>query len=41
MLQFIPDSGALKPGELYNATFALGKVMKVEKKLEEFEFSFQ
>lgn len=41
MLQFIPDSGALKPGELYNATFALGKVMKVEKKLEEFEFSFR
>ena len=41
MLQFIPDSGALKPGELYNATFALGKVMKVERKLEEFEFSFR
>lgn len=40
-IEFVPDSGALKPGELYNAKFALGKVVKVDKKLEKFEFSFR
>ena len=40
-LEFTPDSGSLKPGELYNASFALGKVIEVDKKLEEFNFSFR
>lgn len=40
-IQFVPDSGALKPGTLYNATFALGKVMPVEKNLTNFNFSFR
>ncbi|MDR1336060.1 MAG: alpha-2-macroglobulin [Tannerella sp.] len=40
-LEFVPDSGELKPGTLYNATFALGKVVKVDRKLAEFNFSFR
>jgi uncharacterized protein YfaS (alpha-2-macroglobulin family) len=40
-LEFVPDPGELKPGTLYNATFALGKVIKVDKKLAEFNFSFR
>ncbi|MDR0349590.1 MAG: alpha-2-macroglobulin [Tannerella sp.] len=38
---FTPDPGSLKPGECYNAAFALGKVIRVEKKLEKFDFSFR
>lgn len=40
-LEFTPDSGSLKPGTLYNASFALGKVIQVDKKLEKFDFSFR
>lgn len=40
-IKFVPDSGALKPGKLYNARFTLGKVMPVEKKLANFDFSFR
>ncbi|MCD7971727.1 MAG: MG2 domain-containing protein [Candidatus Azobacteroides sp.] len=40
-IEFLPDSGQLKQGELYNARFSLGKVREVEKKLKEFEFSFR
>lgn len=40
-IEFIPDSGALKSGTLYNASFALGKVVEVEKKLAKFDFSFR
>lgn len=40
-VEFVPEEGALKPGELYQATFQLGDFVKVEKKLEEFEFSFR
>jgi len=39
-IEFMPDSGQLKPGTLYNATFKLGKVMKVDKKASTFPFSF-
>lgn len=40
-IEFIPDSGSLIPGKLYNATFDLGKLMKVDKKLRSFKFSFR
>lgn len=41
-LEFAPDSGALKSGELYNARFALSKVMEIaDANLREFEFSFR
>jgi len=40
-IEFTPEEGALKQGTLYNAAFALGKVMNVEKKLSNFEFSFR
>ena len=40
-LEFVPDSGQLKHGELYNSTFRLGKVMEVNKKLSNFSFSFR
>ena len=38
---FTPESGELKPGTVYNATFALAKVMKVDKKYANFGFSFR
>lgn len=38
---FIPDSGSMKQGTLYNATFNLGKVMDVDKEHHSFPFSFQ
>ncbi|MDR3061498.1 MAG: alpha-2-macroglobulin [Dysgonamonadaceae bacterium] len=40
-VEFVPDSGQLKQGTLYNASFRLGKVMNVEKKLSKFAFSFR
>ena len=40
-IEFVPDSGQLRPGTLYNATFRLGRVMKVEKKLDAFRFSYR
>ena len=39
-IEFMPDSGQLKPGTLYNGEFKLGKVMKVDKKASTFPFSF-
>ncbi len=40
-IEFVPDSGQLKQGTLYNAAFRLDKVMKVDKKLKKFPFSFR
>jgi uncharacterized protein YfaS (alpha-2-macroglobulin family) len=40
-IEFIPEAGELKPGSVYNATFALGKLIDVEKKFANFEFSFR
>ncbi len=40
-IEFVPDSGQLKHGELYNASFRLGKIMNVDKKLSKFSFSFR
>jgi uncharacterized protein YfaS (alpha-2-macroglobulin family) len=39
-VEFRPDAN-LEPGKTYNATFKLGKVMKVEKDLKEFDFEFK
>ena len=41
VIEFVPDSGQLKPGTLYNGTFKLGKVMDVKKDFKTFPFSFQ
>jgi uncharacterized protein YfaS (alpha-2-macroglobulin family) len=41
MLEFVPDSGELKSGTFYDASFALKKVVKVDKKLAKFNFSFR
>jgi uncharacterized protein YfaS (alpha-2-macroglobulin family) len=38
-VEFRPDAN-LEPGKTYKATFKLGKVMKVEKDLREFDFEF-
>ena len=38
---FIPDSGSMKQGTLYNAEFNLGKIMDVDKDHRSFPFSFQ
>ncbi len=40
-IEFVPDSGQLKAGTLYQVDFKLGKVMDVEKKLRNFPFSFR
>ena len=40
-VEFVPDSGQLRQGELYLASFKLEKVTKVEKELKSFEFSFR
>ncbi len=40
-LEFVPEEGALKPGTLYEGTFLLGDFIEVDKKLEEFNFSFR
>ena len=40
-IEFVPDSATLKPGTLYKTSFALGKLMKVDKNLEKFEFTFR
>ena len=42
VIEFIPDSGALKPGTIYQCRFKLGKVVNnVERKLRNFDFSFR
>ncbi len=40
-IEFVPDSGQLKQGKLYNASFKLGEITKVDKSLKNFEFSFR
>ena len=40
-IEFIPEKDALKGGTTYQAKFYLGKVMKVEKRLRTFQFSFK
>lgn len=39
-VEFRPDAN-LQPGKTYTATFKLGKVMKVEKEVKEFDFEFK
>jgi uncharacterized protein YfaS (alpha-2-macroglobulin family) len=40
-VEFVPEDGALQAGAVYNVTFALGKVVDVEKKYARFGFSFR
>ncbi|MGR4859945.1 alpha-2-macroglobulin family protein [Bacteroides pyogenes] len=40
-IEFIPEEGSLKPGELYEGSFQLGKFVEVKKDLEKFYFSFR
>jgi uncharacterized protein YfaS (alpha-2-macroglobulin family) len=41
-IEFIPEAGGLKRGQVYKAEFALGKVVKnVEKRLKKFPFLFK
>lgn len=40
-IEFVPQEGEMKPGTMYNATFALGKVLKTDEKLSKFDFSFR
>ncbi|MDR2621339.1 MAG: alpha-2-macroglobulin [Dysgonamonadaceae bacterium] len=40
-IEFVPEAGALKSGKTVQAEFKLGKVMKVDKKLSTFTFSFK
>ncbi|MDR2805284.1 MAG: alpha-2-macroglobulin [Dysgonamonadaceae bacterium] len=40
-IEFIPENGALKSGQVYDAQFKLGKVIKVDKRLKVFSFSFK
>ena len=40
-VEFVPEEGALKPGEMYQATFELGDFVKVDGDLKEFEFTFR
>ena len=41
IIEFVPEEGALKPGAFYEGTFHLGDFVDVDKKLEEFNFSFR
>ncbi len=40
-IEFVPEEGALKPSAFYEGTFHLGDFVDVDKKLEEFNFSFR
>lgn len=40
-IEFVPEEGALKPCAFYEGTFHLGDFVDVDKKLEEFNFSFR
>ncbi|MDR1524879.1 MAG: alpha-2-macroglobulin, partial [Tannerella sp.] len=40
-VEFVPEDGALQAGATYHVTFALGKVVHVEKKYARFDFSFR
>ena len=39
-VEFLPEEGQLKPGELYQGTFQLGNFVEVDSKLKSFDFSF-
>lgn len=40
-IEFLPEEGMLKPGEVYEGTFRLGEFVKVDSRLKEFKFSFR
>ena len=40
-IEFMPDEGALKSGQLYTASFKLGELVDVDKELQKFDFSFR
>ncbi|MDR0864025.1 MAG: alpha-2-macroglobulin, partial [Candidatus Symbiothrix sp.] len=40
-IEFVPEKEALKSGETYHAQFALGKIIKIDKRLKTFNFSFK
>lgn len=40
-IEFVPEEGALKSGEVYKATFALGDYVEVPSKLKKMEFTFR
>ncbi|MDD3037474.1 alpha-2-macroglobulin [Bacteroides sp.] len=40
-IEFVPEEGALHPGEFYEGTFKLGDFVEVDKRLKEFNFSFR
>ncbi|MCL1937550.1 MAG: MG2 domain-containing protein [Candidatus Azobacteroides sp.] len=40
-IEFIPETGALKGGRTYRGGFKLGKLIKVDKRLKVFNFSFK
>ena len=40
-IEFVPEAGQLKGGELYNVEFDLGKIMEVGNDLKNFSFSFR
>ena len=40
-IEFVPEEGSLKNGQVYTAKFKLGKVMDVEKRHKVFEFNFR
>lgn len=40
-IEFLPEEGALKPGEMYQASFQLADFVQVDSKLETFDFSFR
>lgn len=39
-IEFVPEDGALKSGEVYKATFKLGNYLEVDKGLRNFDFTF-
>jgi uncharacterized protein YfaS (alpha-2-macroglobulin family) len=41
IIEFTPESGALKSGQTYDAQFQLGKVIQTDKRLKVFPFSFK
>jgi uncharacterized protein YfaS (alpha-2-macroglobulin family) len=41
LIEFVPEEGALKSGQTYEAEFKLGKVIKVDKRYKVFHFSFK
>jgi uncharacterized protein YfaS (alpha-2-macroglobulin family) len=40
-IEFVPEEGELKSGKQYKASFKLGSILKVNKELELFQFSFK